>query len=190
MRENRATAPRPHLPVAVRGRRARARHRWGWLKPLVLAALVAMISLVAVGAASAHGDEEELPATDLFANAMALLQVHPEMVDLIKDKITDGLESADTEGVDLSLAAEAQVAFDAGDAQQALVLLSRATGMTPTEALASQTEEVTRPSEVPLADQLETPGSIGRPSTGATVSLALGAIFAIGLGALLVRRTK
>ncbi len=160
-------------------------------KIFVLPVLAAMAwTITAVGPAWADEDEEEIPAMDLLASAMALLQVQPEMRDLIEDKIADGLESEDTEGVDLQAAGKAQEAFEAGDGAEALELLAQATGLTPAEALASQTEDVTRPSEVPLAYQLGSPGSVGRPSTGATAALALGAIMAIGLGAFLVRRTR
>lgn len=153
----------------------------------VLAA--AASSVVAAGPVWAHGGEEEVPAKMSFATAMALLVVQPDMTDMIGDKIGDGLESADTEGVDLAAARHAQAAFEAGNDAQALDLLAQATGLTPAEALSLQTEDVTRPSEAPIADQLSTPGSVGRPSPGTTGALALGAVVAIGFGLYLVRRT-
>ena len=70
----------------------------------------------------------------------------------------DALEADDVEGVDLDLAAQAKEAFEAGNDAQALDLLTQATGMTPAEALALQSDEGTRPSEVPIADQLGSPG--------------------------------
>jgi hypothetical protein len=138
----------------------------------------------------AHGDEVSVPAGESFATAMALLQVQPDMTDMIGDKIGDGLESDDTEGVDLSLARQAQKAYDAGNNAEALDLLAQATGLTPGEALAMQTEETDRPSEVPLADQLGTQAPVGRPSSIATAVLGLGAVLAIGLGIYLSRRTR
>lgn len=125
-----------------------------------------------------------------LAIAMSLLQVQPDMTDMIEDKLTDGLEADDVEGVDLDLAAQAKEAFEAGNDAQALDLLVQATGMTPAEALALQSDEGIRPSEVPLADQLGTPGSVGRPNAAATASLALGAIIFIGLGTFLASRTR
>ena len=155
----------------------------------VLAAAIAWVAAWA-GPASAHGDEEEVPAMENLAIAMALLQVHPEMTDVIEDKLTDGLEADDVEGVDLDLASQAKEAFEAGSNGQALDLLVQATGMTPAEALALQTDEGTRPSDVPLADQLGTTGSLGRPSATATTALAIGAFICIGLGTFLARRTR
>jgi hypothetical protein len=160
-------------------------------KLLVLPLLAAMAwAATWAGPAWAHGGEEELPAMDNFAIAMSLLQVQPDMTDMIEDKLTDGLAAADVEGVDLGLARQAKEAFDAGNDAQALDLLVQATGMTPAEALAAQTDEGIRPSEVPLADQLGSPGSVGRPNAAATTALALGAFILIGLGMLLARRTR
>ena len=158
---------------------------------LVIVPLVAAMAWAATFAAPswAHGGEEERSAMDNLAIAMSLLQVQPDMTDMIEDKLNDGLAAADTTGVDLDLAAQAKAAFDSGDSQQALDLLVQATGMTPAEALALQTDEGIRPSEVPLADQLGSPGSVGRPSAGATIALALGAFILLGLGALFARRT-
>ena len=159
-------------------------------KVLLLPLLAAMAwAVTSVGPAWAHEGEEAIPAIDSFATAMALLQVQPDMTDLIEDKIADGLESDDVEGVDLDAARQAQEAFEAGDAAQALDLIAQATGMTPAQALAAQADEATRPSEVPLADQLASPGSVGRPSTATTFALAIGAILAIGVGGVLARKT-
>jgi hypothetical protein len=159
---------------------------------VVVSVLVAAIAWVAAwaGPAWAHGGEEEVPAMENLAIAMSLLQVHPEMTDMIEDKLTDGLEADDVEGVDLDLAGQAKEAFEAGDNAQALDLLVQATGMTPAEALALQTDEGTRPSDVPLADQLGTTGSLGRPNAAATTALAIGAFIFIGLGTFLARRTR
>ena len=152
--------------------------------------LLAAWALMSAGPAWAHGDEKGIPAMDSFATAMSLLQVQPDMTEMIADKIGDGLESDDTEGVDLEIAKQAQAAFEAGDGAQALALLSRATGMTPTDALTSQTDDTERPSVVPLSDQLGIPGSVGRPSSSATTIIAFGAILMIALGTLLARRTR
>ena len=161
------------------------------MKVPILALLVATACVVLLtGTAWAHEGEEEVPAMDSFATAMALLQVQPDMTDMIGDKIGDGLESNDSEGVDLDLARQAQKAFEAGNDPEALDLLAQATGLTPAEALASQTDEATRPSEVPIADQLATSGSVGRPGATATALLAFGALIAIGLGVFLARRTR
>ncbi len=158
----------------------------------VVISLLAAMAWAATWAAPAwaHGGEEEVPAMENFAIAMALLQVHPEMTDMIEDKLTDGLAAVDVEGVDLDLAAQAKEAFDAGDNAQALDLLVQATGMTPAEALALQTDESTRPSDVPLADQLATSGSLGRPGAVTTTAFAIGAFIFIGLGTFLARRTR
>ena len=142
------------------------------------------------GPAWAHEGEEEVPAMENLAIAMALLQIHPDMTDMIEDKLTDGLEADDVEGVDLDLAGQAKEAFEAGNDADALDLLAQATGMTPAEALALQTDESTRPSDVPLADQLGTTGSLGRPNAAATTALAIGAFIFIGLGTFLARRTR
>ena len=155
----------------------------------VLLAATACLVLLA-SPARAHEGEEEVPAMDSFATAMALLQVQPDMTDMIGDKIGDGLESNDTEGVDLGLARQAQKAFEAGNDAEALDLLARATSMTAAEALASQTDEATRPSEVPIVDQLATSGSVGRPSPTAAAVFGFGAVLAIGLGVFLARRTR
>lgn len=160
-------------------------------KLLVVPLLAAMaMAATLAGPAWAHGGEEELPAMDNFAIAMSLLQVQPDMTDMIGDKLTDGLAAADVGGVDLDLARQAKEAFEAGNAAQALDLLVQATGMTPAEALALQVDEGTRPSEVPLADELGSPGSVGRPNAAATMALALGAFVFIGLGTFLARRTR
>ncbi len=157
--------------------------------------VVPLVAAIAWGAtwvspAWAHGDEEEIPAMETLAVAMALLQVQPDMTDLIEDKLTDGIEADDVEGVDLDLAAQAKEAFEAGNGALALDLLVQATGMTPAEALALQTDEGTRPSEVPIADQLGTSGSVGRPNAAATTALAIGAFIFIGLGTFLAWRTR
>ena len=160
-------------------------------KLLVLPLLAAMVwAATWVSPAWAHGGEAELPAMDNFAIAMSLLQVQPDMTDMIADKLRDGLAAADVSGVDLDLARQAQTAFEAGNDAQALDLLVQATGMTPAEALALQTDEGTRPSDVPLADQLASPGSLGRPSAAATTALVFGAFIFIGLGTFLARRTR
>ena len=160
-------------------------------KVLLLSLLAAMAWAVAsVGPAWAHEGEEAVPAIDSFTTAMALLQVQPDMTEMIEDQIADGLESDDVEGVDLDAARLAQEAFEAGNEAQALDLLAQATGMTPAEALAAQVGDVTRLREVTLADQLGSPGSVGRPSSAATAALAIGAILAIALGTLLTRRTR
>jgi hypothetical protein len=159
-------------------------------KVSVFAVLLAAWALVSAGPASAHGDEESVPAMDSFATAMSLLQVQPDMTEMIADKIGDGLESDDTEGVDLDIAKLAQAAFEAGDEAQALALLSRATGMTPTQALTSQTDDTDRPSVVPLTDQLGIQGSEGRPSLSATMIIAFGAVLMIALGTFLAWRTR
>ncbi len=145
--------------------------------------------LIWAGPAWAHGGEEEIPAMENLAIAMSLLQVQPDMTDMIEDKLTDGLESEDVAGVDLDLASKAKEAFEAGNDAQALDLLVQATGMTPAEALALQSDEGTRPEEVPLADQLGSPGSVGRPNAAATTTFAVGAIIFIGLGMFLARKT-
>jgi hypothetical protein len=152
--------------------------------------LLAAWALLSAGPAWAHGDEESVPAMDSFATAMSLLQVQPDMTEMIADKIGDGLESDDTEGVDLDIAKQAQAAFETGDGAQALALLSQATGMTPTEALTLQTDDTERPSVVPLSDQLGIPGSVSRPSPSATTIIAIGAVLMIALGTFLARRTR
>lgn len=157
-----------------------------------MAPLLAVVAWIVIAAspAVAHEGEEGVPAVDSFAAAMALLQVQPDMADLIGDKIGDGLDASDTEGVDLGIARDAQAAFQAGDDARALELLAEATGMTPAEALAFQMEDVARPSVVPVEDQLGVPGSAGRPSAAATAVLGLSAAAALGLGAILARRTR
>lgn len=164
------------------------RHRWSRLI-LPTIATIAWV-MITVGPASAHGDEQGIPAVESFATAMALLQVQPDMTEMIGDKIGDGLESDDTEGVDLALARQAQKAFEAGNDVDALDLLTRATGMSPATAIAIQTEDVTRPSEVPITDQLATQGSVGRPSSATMTLLAVAAVVAIGLGFFVARRTR
>lgn len=156
---------------------------------LALVAAVAFL-VVMVGPAWAHGDESNIPAKDSLATAMSLLQVQPDMTDMIADKIGDGLDSSDTSGVNLDLTLQAQKSFEAGQNADALALLEEATGLTPAEALAMQTEDTTRPSSVPLADQLATEGSVGRPSPAVTVILGIGAVLAIALGVVLVRTTR
>jgi hypothetical protein len=84
------------------------------MKESVLALLAATACVILlVGPAWAHEGEAKVPAMDSFATAMALLQVQPDMTDMIGDKIGDGLESNDTEGVDLGLARQAQEALSA-----------------------------------------------------------------------------
>ena len=156
---------------------------------LALVAAVAFL-VVMVSPAWAHGNETNIPAKDSLATAMSLLQVQPDMTEMITDKIKDGLDSSDTSGVDLVLVAQAQKSFEAGKSADTLALLEQATGLTPAEALAMQTEDTTRPSSVPLTDQLATEGSVGRPSPAATVILGIGAVLAIALGVVLVRRTR
>lgn len=156
---------------------------------LALIAAAAWLMLM-VGPAWAHAGEANVPAKESLATAMSLLQVQPDMTEMIADKIKDGLDSSDTSGVDLNLVAQAQQAFEAGNNADALALLAQATSLTPAEALAMQTEGTTRPSSVPIADQLATPGAVGRPSATATVILIIGAILAIALGIDLVRRTR
>ncbi len=146
--------------------------------------------MVMVGPAWAHAGEANVPAKESLATAMSLLQVQPGMTEMIADKINDGLDSSDTSGVDLVLVAQAQKSFQAGRSADTLALLEQATGLTPAEALAIQTEDITRPSSVPLTDQLATEGSVGRPSPAATVILGIGAVLAIALGVVLVRRTR
>lgn len=158
--------------------------------PIFLCLVALSWTLLPVRAALAHGDEPSVPAKESFATAMALLQVQPDMTEMIGDKIGDGLESEDTEGVDLGLAGQAQKAFEAGNGTEALDLLARATGLTPAEAIAMQTNDAVRPSDVPIADQLATAGSAGRPSPAAIAALGVGAIFAIGMGVILARRTR
>jgi hypothetical protein len=160
------------------------------MKPALAVLAAAACVILLAGPAWAHAGEEEVPAMDSFATAMALLQVQPDMTDMIGDKIGDGLESNEPQGVDLDLARQAQEAFEGGNGAEALDLLAQATGMTPAEAIAAQTDEATRPSEVPIADQLATSGSESRPSPGATAVLGFGAVLTIGLGVALVRRTQ
>lgn len=159
-------------------------------RPAIVSLAAAVCALMLAGPAWAHGGEEGVPAEESFATAMALLQVQPGMVDLIADKIADGLGSEDAEGIDLDLARGAQEAFEAGSGAEALNLLSQATGLTPADALALQTEDITTNNDVPLADQVALSGSASRPSTGATVVLAVGAVLAIGLGVMFARRTR
>jgi hypothetical protein len=92
-------------------------------KVLVFPLLLAAWAWMSTGPAWAHEDEEGVPAMDSFATAMSLLQVQPDMTEMISDKIGDGLESDDTEGVDLDIAKQAQAAFEAGDGARALALL-------------------------------------------------------------------
>lgn len=146
--------------------------------------------IATVGPAWAHGAEADTPSRELLSIAMSLLQVQPDMTEMIADKIKDGLDSADTTGVDLTLVAQAQKAFEAGDSVQTLALLSQATGLSPQEALAMQTDTMTRPSAVPLSDQLATAGAVGRPGTVAVAILSFLAVIAIGFGLMLVRRTR
>lgn len=156
--------------------------------PALLAAMAWAVTWA--GPASGHEGEAAVPASDSFATAMALLQVQPDMTEMIEDKMTDGLESDDVAGIDLDLAGQAKESFEAGNDAQALDLLAQATGMTPAQALAAQTDDATRPSEVPIADQLGTSGSVGRPNAAAMTALAVGAIIFIGLGSFLARRTR
>ena len=162
----------------------KARHS---LVPLLAA--VALVMLLA-GPAWAHAGEANIPAKESLATAMALLQVQPDMTEMIGDKIGDGLDSTDTAEVDLAIAGEAKKAFEAGNNAEALALLAQATGLTPAAAIAMQTNDAARPNPVPLADQLATPGSAGRPSTTAIVVLAIGAVVVIALGLDLARRTR
>ena len=92
---------------------------------VLAAAFVALVVLAPAGAALADGGEEDFTAVDFVEQAIGLLQGQPEMEDLIEDRIADALEDDEVEGVDLALVAEAQEAFEGGNASETLELLAR-----------------------------------------------------------------
>jgi hypothetical protein len=79
----------------------------------------------------AHGDGETTKAGELVRQAIALIVNTPRDTMAIEDKITDALDSPDTEGVNLDLVKQAKDAFDAGDLHQVRALLEVSIGAQP-----------------------------------------------------------
>jgi len=79
----------------------------------------------------AHGDDETTKAGELVRQAIALIVNTPKDTMAIEDKITDALDSHDTEGVNVDLVKQAKDAFDAGDLHQVRALLEVSIGAQP-----------------------------------------------------------
>lgn len=94
------------------------------------ALLLAMATLPAFGvvAASAHGDEEPVPARQSVLQAIAYLVNTPQDTEMIADKVTDAVDSSNKAGVDVAALTRAQQAVEAGDLLQARVALEQAVG--------------------------------------------------------------
>lgn len=147
----------------------------------VVAVIVgSLLSLSAAAIASAHEGEggQERSARSLVRQAVALLEAQPQMGELIADEIHDALDASDTQGVDLALVQRADEAFDAGDVEEAIVLLDRAIGETPPKDFSY------------LADERALPGSAQSLSTPTTVALLLLAVASAGVGGFVAWRLR
>lgn len=93
---------------------------------LALTALASgLVLLLSAAPASAHGDgEEAIPARALVLTALTYLANQPpDFMEGAADKMSDALESEDTQGVDLDRVAAAQTALERNDMMAARQLL-------------------------------------------------------------------
>lgn len=164
--------------------------------------MLAMVTVPAFGAAvaSAHGDEEPVPARESVLQAIAYLVNTPQDTEMITDKITDARESTDQAGVDSGALAHAQEAVKAGNLMQARVLLEKSVGAKvdltglqvrhvlqvppglPDVTLATGADTGT----VVVTDEMPGRGPLtGTDAAGITLALAFG-----GVGIVLAARTR
>lgn len=97
----------------------------------LLALLVACIMLVQAAPAGAHGSGDSDESRVLVLQAIAYLVNDPGNHEAILDKVKDAQAAKHKEGVDLSLVAQAQKTFEAGQVHQARSLLERSIGARP-----------------------------------------------------------
>jgi hypothetical protein len=113
----------------------------GWTRCAVRVCLGAvLIAGASVGLgppAAAHEGEESVPPITNVQEGIAILAEHQgsfppaEVIDHAMDKVGDALESEDASGVLLDLVQQAQDALDAGQIDEALILLERSIGACP-----------------------------------------------------------
>lgn len=143
----------------------------------VMGAVVIAVALVVTTAAAAAADavEGDVTAKRYVEEAIRILQGQPEMADLALEKVNDALKDDETEGVDLTLAGEAQSSLESGSLQDALELLERSIGQKP------------RPSS---PDERAIGGGLAAPS-GTAGAVLLGVAALLGLvGLIVVRRVR
>ena len=112
-------------------------------------AALAVALVLGAGPALAHEGEEGGSAREFALAAIALIVNDPGDHDAILDKIKDAQEAEDRSGVELGLVAEAQDAFEAGDAHEARSLLERAVGARPHRGN-SEPAEIREPPAKPI----------------------------------------
>ena len=93
--------------------------------------LAAVLVIALATPAWAHTGEESTKATVLVGQAIALIVNTPKDTMAIEDKITDALNSKDTEGVNLQLVTEARDTLDGGSLHRVRALLEVSIGAKP-----------------------------------------------------------
>ena len=154
-------------------------------RPLAVVALVFGLLAVSATAASAHGDEENKPASDLVRIAIAVLEVHPAPGAAVEDKIIDAQAATDKSGVDIALVKQAAAALARGDVAATKRLLERSLGECPDADVLFVSDQSPKPPCVAPAHALE----VARQSVGGTsevIILVIAALLAIA-GLVVVR---
>ena len=104
-----------------------------WPGPRRLAALclAALFVIVLASPAGAHEDEESTTASVLVRQGIALIVNTPDGTMAIEDKITDALESRDTDGVNVALVRQAATELEEGNLHRVRALLEVSIGARP-----------------------------------------------------------
>lgn len=155
----------------------------------LIAVLVAAVSVLGFASpALAQDAESNSPALTLVQEAIAIIRSQPELTGEAAGKITDALASSDSRGVDLSQVRRAQSALEAGDLGETELLLERAVGACPGQAVATPAGIRTPPlsSPCPAPSHLKTLDR--KPVGGAARPILLGLAGLAVLGGLVLAR--
>jgi hypothetical protein len=101
------------------------------VKPVLVAAWIALAGLLAVAPANADEEGESDQSRVLVQQAIALIVNTPDDEMAIEERINDALKAPDTEGADLDMVKQAMTALESGNLNRTRSLLQTSIGAGP-----------------------------------------------------------